>query len=102
MARKAKPKQSLQEQEDEVILKYINGEPMTLEESALALWMADGRKSKKPMSRMGMLKMEQRIMEKLRKACVENGITVEDLVCFQRDKRSCARQWGAVDVEAEE
>jgi len=102
MARKAKPKLSLQEQEDEVILKYINGEPMTLEETALALWMTDGRKTKKPMSRMGMLKMEQRIMEKLRKACSVKGITIEDLACFQRDKRSCACQWGAVDAEVEE
>lgn len=102
MARKAKPKLSLREQEDEVILKYLNGEPLTLEETALAMWMYDGRKTLKPMTRMGMLKMEQRIMEKLRKACSVKGITIEDLACFQRDKRSCARQWGAVDIEVEE
>lgn len=102
MARKAKPKLSLREQEDEVILKYLNGEPLTLEETALAMWMYDGRKTLKPMTRMGMLKMEQRIMEKLRKACSVKGITIEDLACFQRDKRSCARQWGAVEAEVAE
>ena len=33
MGRKAKPKLSLREMEDEVILKYMNHEPMTLEEA---------------------------------------------------------------------
>lgn len=102
MARKAKPTLSLREQEDEVILKYLNGEPLTLEETALAMWMYDGRKTKKPMTRMGMLKMEQRIMEKLRKACSEKGITVEDLACFQRERHTCPKQWGAVEAEVAE
>lgn len=102
MAHKAKPKLSQQEQEDEVILKYINGEPMSLEEAALALWMCDGRKTKKPMTRMGILKMEQRIMQKLRKACAEKGVTIDDLASFTKDKRSCVKQWGASDIEAEE
>jgi hypothetical protein len=64
--------------EDEVILKYMNGEPMTLEESALALHMYDnahGIKSKKPMTKMGFLKLEQRIMMKLRKACEDAGLS---------------------------
>lgn len=101
MARKAKPKLSLREQEDAVILKYINGEPMTLEETALALWMRDGRKTKKPMTRMGMLKMEQKILGKLKAECAKRGVTVEDLACFQRDGRSAASKWGAV-AEGEE
>lgn len=102
MARKAKPKLSLREQEDEVILKYLNGEPLTLEETALAMWMYDGRKTLKPMTRMGMLKMEQRILEKLRTACAKIGVTVEDLACFQREKHTCAKQWGAVEAEVAE
>ena len=87
MARKAKPKQSLQEQEDEVILKYLNGEPMTLEETALGLWMYDGRKTLKPMSRMGILKLEQRILQKFRKACEEHGISEDDLFTFVHNDR---------------
>lgn len=102
MARKAKPKLSLREQEDAVILKYINGEPMTLEETALAMWMHDGRKTKKPMTRMGMLKMEQKILGKLKAECAKRGVTVEDLACFQRDGRTAAAsKWGAV-AEGEE
>lgn len=78
MGRKAKVKLSQREMEDEVILKYMNGEPMTLEESALALHMYDnahGIKSKKPMTKMGFLKLEQRIMMKLRKACEDAGLS---------------------------
>lgn len=100
MARKAKPKLSLREQEDAVILKYINGEPLTLEETALAMWMYDGRKTKKPMTRMGMLKMEQRIMLKLRKACDKVGITIDDLGIFNKNGRTCAEsRYGAVSVD---
>lgn len=93
MGRKAKPKLTLREQEDTVILKYLNGEPMTLEESTLALHMYDnahGRPSKKPMTKMGFLKMEMRIMEKLRKACEEKGIGPEVLQMFGNCKRTCA------------
>lgn len=78
MGRKAKAKLSQREMEDEVILKYMNGEPMTLEESALALHMYDKAhdiKSKKPMTKMGFLKLEQRIMLKLRKACEAAGLS---------------------------
>lgn len=78
MGRKAKVKLSQREMEDEVILKYMNCEPMTLEESALALHMYDnahGIKSKKPMTKMGFLKLEQRIMMKLRKACEDAGLS---------------------------
>lgn len=99
--RKAKPKLSLKEQEDAVILKYMNGEPLTLEESALALWMYDGRKTAKPMSRMGMLKLEQRIMAKLRKACEKYGVSVADLAAFTKDKRQCvvSKYGNSVDGE---
>jgi len=80
--RPAKVKMTLQEQEDAVILKYMNGEPMTLEETALALWMNDGRPKGGPMSRMGVLKLEQRACLKLRKACEEAGIGPEILQMF--------------------
>lgn len=103
MARKAKPKLSLREQEDAVILKYLNGEPMTLEETALGLWMYDGRKTKKPMTRMGMLKMEQKILAKLKAACDKYGVTIDDLACFQKSNRAPASsKYGAVSVDGEE
>jgi hypothetical protein len=61
----------------------MNGEPMTLEESALALHMYDnahGIKSKKPMTKMGFLKLEQRIMLKLRKACEDAGFSKTEAI----------------------
>lgn len=87
MGRKAKPKLSLREMEDEVILKYMNHEPMTLEEAALAMWMYDGRKTKKPMTRMGLLKQEAKIMKKLQKACKAAGIGPEVLELFGAPRR---------------
>lgn len=93
MGRKAKPKLTLREQEDAVILKYINGEPMSLEEASLALFMYDkahGAPVKKPMTKMGFLKLEERILQKLRKACEEKGIGIEVLQMFGNCKRECA------------
>ena len=90
MGRKAKEKISQREQEDNVILKYINGEPMTLEEASLALFMYDkahGVPTKKPMTKMGFLKLEERILQKLRKACEEKGIGIEVLQMFGNCKR---------------
>lgn len=87
MGRHSKPILNEQEMEDEVILKYMMGKPMTLEESALALHMYDkahGIESDKPMTKMGFLKFEQRIMMKLRKACEDAGISkTEMLSLFQ-------------------
>jgi hypothetical protein len=80
--RPAKIKMTLEEQEDAVILKYLNGEPMTLEETALAMWMNDGRPKGGPMTRMGVLKLEQRACAKLRKACEAAGIGPEILQMF--------------------
>lgn len=88
MGRKPKEKLSLREQEDEVIMKYICGEPMTLEEAALALWMSDGRKTKKPMTKMGYLKFEQKILAKLKNECAKVGITADDLALFARKGQS--------------
>lgn len=97
MGCKAKVKLAQSEMEDEVILKYMNGEPMTLEESALALHMYDnahGIKSKKPMTKMGFLKLEQRIMMKLRKACEDAGLSkaeaMEILQCLSKPQRCAA------------
>lgn len=97
MGRKAKPKMSLRDREDEVILKYMNREPMTLEEAALALHMYDnahGIKSKKPMTKMGFLKLENKILAKLKKACDEMGIGAEVLQMFGNCRRETAASYG--------
>jgi hypothetical protein len=76
-----------QEIEDEIIIKYIHGEPLTLNEAAIALYMYDkghGIKSKKPMSAMGFLKMEQRILNKLKIECKKRYIDVDCLKMFEK------------------
>jgi hypothetical protein len=88
IGRPAKLKLTQEEQEDEVIRKYIDGEPMTLEEASLALWMADGRKTKRPMTKMGFLKFERRVMDKLRAAIECMGIEKEDLFEMFNHSRS--------------
>lgn len=56
------------EKEEIVITKYLLGEPMTLAETAYAVWMEDGRKTPKPMSTVAIHKIEKRALAKLRKA----------------------------------
>lgn len=80
--RPRKPEMNLREQEDAVILKYLNHEPMTLEETALALWMRDGRPKCGPMSKMGIMKMEARICAKLRTVCEKAELGPEVLQMF--------------------
>jgi hypothetical protein len=46
------------------IAKYKSGELLTLEETAYAIWNPEIEK--KPMTSMGIYKIEQRIMQKLR------------------------------------
>lgn len=94
MGRKAKPKLTQRELEDEVIYKYMCGEPLTLEEAAIALHMYDnahGIKSKKPLTKMGFLKLEARILEKLRKACEAQGFTKREVLEMLQELDSCKR-----------
>lgn len=86
MGRKAKEKLSIREQEDSVIEKYLSGAPMTLKEASLALYMYDkahpipGKKlPKKPMTEMGFLKLETRILQKLRSECEKAGLTWDEV-----------------------
>lgn len=77
--------------EDSVIEKYMFGEPMTLKEASLALFMYDkahpepGKKApERPMTEMGLLKLETRILQKLRAECQKAGLTwdeVRDYFC---------------------
>lgn len=102
--RKKKPVLSIQEQEDTLIEKlYIpqlndndelefvrSGNCLSLEETALALWMSEGRKTAKPMSAMAVLKIQQRALEKLRKGLKEMGInSLEDVLNLNDRQQGC-------------
>ena len=95
MAKRGRPrKDSLQlpllQQKEIALAKHASGELLTLDETALAIW--DPKTEKKPMTRMGMLKFEKRILEKLRKALFKYGIrNLSDVIETRRapilDKR---------------
>ena len=75
--RRGRPKKevkSLEEMEDEVILKWLNFEPMTFEEAALALWMHEGRKTPKPLSKPRLIAIEAGAMQKIREKFNKIGI----------------------------
>ena len=72
--RPKKERKSLEEMEDDVILKWLNSEPMTFEEAALALWMHEGRKTPKPLSKPRLIAIEAGAMQKIRKEFSKIGI----------------------------
>ena len=72
--RPKKERKSHEEMEDEVILKWLNSEPMTFEEAALALWMHEGRKTPKPLSKPRLIAIEAGAMQKIREKFSEIGI----------------------------
>ena len=58
--------------------KHANRERLTLEETACAMW--DPESEKKPMSALGILKIERRALEKLKVALAKYGIKgVDDM-----------------------
>ena len=72
--RPKKERKSLEEMEDEVILKWLNSEPMTFVEAALALWMHEGRKTPKPLSKPRLIAIEAGAMQKIREKFKKLGI----------------------------
>ena len=72
--RPKKERKSLEEMEDDVILKWLNFEPMTFEEAALALWMHEGRKTPKPLSKPRLIAIEAGAMQKIREKFNKIGI----------------------------
>ena len=75
--RRGRPKKehkSLEEMEDEVILKSLNSEPMIIEETALALWMHEGRKTPKPLSKPRLIAIEASALQKIREEFKKLGI----------------------------
>jgi len=58
--------------------KHANGKALTLEETALAIWDPDS--GKKPMTTMGLLKLERRALAKLKTKLKEYNIdSLDDL-----------------------
>ena len=59
--------------------KHDKGEPLTLEETAIAMW--DPNSNKKPMTTMGVLKLQQRALNRLREALKKYHIyNVDDVI----------------------
>lgn len=56
----------------DVLIKYASGETLTLEETAAAIWDPD--KTDKPMTAMGVYKIEQRALKKLKGILSQLGI----------------------------
>ena len=72
--RPKKEVKTLEEMEDDVIIKWLNFEPMTFEEAALALWMHEGRKTSKPLSKPRLIAIEAGAMKKIREKFAKIGI----------------------------
>ena len=88
MSRKPKPKLSLREMEDVVIEKYMIGQRMSLEETAIAIWMHEGKKKPKPFSKIYALKLEQQALAKLRKGLEKFGIKkIDDVLDFGKSRQ---------------
>jgi hypothetical protein len=73
--RKAKPVMSLIEREDDAILAYLSGVQPTLEQTAVLLWMMEGRKTPEPMSKAQIKYIETTALNKLRDGLSKVGIT---------------------------
>lgn len=64
---------------NQYIEKHRLGEPLTLEETAIAIW--DPKSGKKPMTAMGVYKLQVRALEKLKIALKKYHITkIDDVI----------------------
>ena len=73
----------------EALKKHAEGECLTLEETACAIW--DPNSGKKPLSALGVLKIERRALAKLKAAFAEYGIeNLDDL--FEPKGREVAQK----------
>ena len=77
-----------EQMEELVISKYMTHSPMTCEEAAFASWLADGKKTKRPMTLMGLVKIEQRALKKVREGLKRYGIkSFDDVFDVNRSHR---------------
>ena len=78
--RPAKQFASIEDAEDEAIIKWLNKEPLTLEETGLLLWMMEGRKTPKPYTKVQVLNIERKALQKVKNYLAKQGINdMEDI-----------------------
>lgn len=78
--RPAKQFNSIEDAEDEAIIKWLNKEPLTLEETGLLLWMMEGRKTPKPYTKVQVLNIERKALQKVKDSLAKQGINdMEDI-----------------------
>lgn len=78
---------------DDAIATYMLGKPLTLDQAAVALWHIEGRKTKKPMTKMGLLKVEQNALLKMKQGLAKYGITKLDDVFDPDGRRPIANKF---------
>lgn len=82
-------KESMLEFKKQCLKKHEMGEPLTLEETAFAMWNPETEN--KPMTAMGVLKIERRALDKMKLALKKYGIHNLDDV-FDPRHREAAKQ----------
>lgn len=83
---------------DDAIATYLAGKPLTLEQTAVALWHVEGRKTKKPMTKMGVLKIEQAALAKMRQGLLKYGITsLDDVIDVKHRENAQDRLTDGID-----
>ena len=76
--RNTKEKEHWLKLKDEALRKHKSGEPLSLEETSLAIWNPDTEDY--PMTSMGVLKIEKKALAKLKIALKKKNITgIDDL-----------------------
>ena len=93
MGRKKKEEfASIEDRLDDAIGTYLTKGPghLSLEQTAVLLWQLEGRKTEKPMTKMGILKIEQNALLKLRVGLKKYGINHYDDVFDPNKFRSAA------------
>ena len=79
-------KEAMLEFKKQCIKKHENGECLSLEETAFAIW--DPETQKKPLTPMGILKIERRALEKLKLSLKKYGINNLDDVFDPRHREN--------------
>ena len=112
--RKKKPVLSLEEQEDAALEKLYepcldkdgnvyferSDRTLQLDEIAVLLWMMEGRKTAKPMSKMGVEKILQKALMKIRSGLKEYGITcLDDVIDTHKRRKTLASKFDSCDGE---
>ena len=111
MGRPKKIQIPIEEQKDEIIYKLYDfytddkgierakrsQQCLNLEETALAMSMIDG---KKPISKMGVLKIQTKALEKIRKGLEKYGIkSLSDVLDLTKGRKTLSTKFNGIDEE---